>query len=95
MSYAALFSAPAPEKPPVKSSSDNPLPNFVNEKQRIKLLRELDLLDCDASEEAFDRITNMASRIFKVRCACLSSNASFWTCLIMVFVVLYAAGFLL
>lgn len=64
MPNAAVFSAP--EKPPVKSSSENPIPNFVNEKQRIKLLRELDLLDCDASEEAFDRITNMASRIFKV-----------------------------
>lgn len=65
MPNGAVFSAPE-KQPPVKSSSDNPTPNFVNEKQRIKLLRELDLLDCDASEEAFDRITNMASRIFKV-----------------------------
>jgi hypothetical protein len=41
-----------------------PIPN--SERERIKILRQANLLDSDPNDLAFDRLTRLASRIFKV-----------------------------
>jgi hypothetical protein len=41
-----------------------PIPN--SERERIKILRQANLLDSDPHDVAFDRLTRLGSRMFKV-----------------------------
>jgi hypothetical protein len=56
---------------PFSSPASPPKTVLPRERKRVKILRELDLLD-GTQEESFDRITNLASRIFRCPIAVVS-----------------------
>lgn len=55
----------SPFSSPCVAPAPSPKTVLPRERKRVKILRELDLLD-GTQEESFDRITNLASRIFRV-----------------------------
>lgn len=52
------------DKLKLKNEITVPLP--INEKKRLKFLREAKIFDTDENEESYDRYTTLAARIFDV-----------------------------